>query len=226
VRDPAVVELAEGLLDGLAVLTPPGTRPVLDPLDPPAAAVEGRTFKLAHVPKHVLGRQHLVVGDAGVSVVAGEDVGTICFDAVAAAIDRPGGGLDLIGLNGAVLEIDPRDFRDGEDVIAIIDARVADQLRVPADPRAVHVEEVAARQLKRRWVVGEALDLVWAKLADDEEVRVLAEASQGPRGGVFAVTDRQIVFVTKVFQERSQTWARNDLVTSADATRPWPLGCE
>jgi len=211
VQEADVTELAERLLDGLAVLSPPGTPPALEPLDPPAGAVEGRTFKPARVPKHVLGRQHLVVGDVGVSAVADEDVGTIRFTAVAAAVAAPGGGLDLIGLNGEVFALDPRDFRDGEQAIAAIDAQIGGELRVPADPRADHVEEVAAGQLKRRWVVGEALDLVWPKLGAEEEVRVLAEASQGPRGGVLAVTDRQLIFVTKVLEERSRTWARGEL---------------
>jgi zinc protease len=207
--DAAVSALARRLLDDLLVVTPEGTPPRFD--DPVVAAppVDGRRHQLRRVPKHLMAGVELVVGDAGVSLVADDRADTVRFDEVAAAVGAPGGGLDLIGTDGTVLPLDPRDFRDGDEALAAIEARVPPDPRVPLDPRAAHVEAVATRQLKRRWAVGESLDLVWERLADDEEIRVLAEASRGVRGGVLAVTDRRVLWITKILEERVHAWPRD-----------------
>ncbi len=79
---------------------------------------------------------------------------------------------------------------------------------VPLDPRAVRLQQAAAEQFDRTWVVAPALEHAWALLAWDEELRVLAEASRGVRAGVLVVTDRRVVLVTKVLGEQVHDWPR------------------
>ncbi|MEU4424983.1 insulinase family protein [Actinoplanes sp. NPDC024001] len=76
----------------------------------------------------------LVHGDEGVSVVAGETVRTVRYDACAALLAWPDGARELIGDDGITVRVEPTLFRDGAVVTAEIDAHVpaAHRITMPA----------------------------------------------------------------------------------------------
>ena len=130
---------------------------------------------------------------------------TVLFRDVAAIVHERDGSRTLLGRDTTRLVVDPEDWRKGKGVVAAIDAAVPDELVVRAEPEQMavddHVEEVAARALKRRWVVDEELALLPEALEEDEEVLILAEANRGLRAGLLAATDRRLLWVYKMRKE-------------------------
>jgi len=207
-----VAALAAALSDELIALAPAGAGPGVELPElarSPGAPVTGRRFKQRRAPHHVDGPRAVVIADEGVTAESDTDAATIRFRDAVAAIERFGGGLDVVSADGLVVTVDSSNLRDGDTAVrAIRDVLPADVV-VPLDPRAVRLSSAVAEQFGRSWVVAPALEHVWPLLAWDEELLVLAEASRGLRAGVLAVTDRRVVLVMKVLGEQVHNWPRS-----------------
>lgn len=175
---------------------------------PTGEAVTGRRFTRRRAPHHLDAPAAVIVGDAGLTAEGESDEATIRFTDAVAAIERFGGGLDVVSVDGQLVSVHPADLRDGDEAVAAIREALPADVVVPLDLRARRLQQAAAEQFDRTWVVGPALEHVWPLLAWDEELRVLAEASRGIRAGVLVVTDRRVVLVTKVLGEHIDEWSR------------------
>lgn len=100
-------------------------------------AVAGRPYRSVDTPGH-----RLVVGDTGVSVVCGDDVSTVTYDACSAALAYPDGGRLLIGHDAVLVRVEPTLYEGAATALPAIDAAVAPyrvtmQARDPEDiPRS------------------------------------------------------------------------------------------
>jgi Bacterial PH domain len=74
-----------------------------------------------------------------------------------------------------------------------------------------HVAEVAGRKLRRRWVVSDELELLPDALESGETVLTLAEANRGLRAGLLAATDKRLLWLFKMRQERRLEIAYDDI---------------
>ncbi|MFC4070285.1 M16 family metallopeptidase [Actinoplanes subglobosus] len=78
----------------------------------------------------------LVVGQQGVSLVAGEDDQlTVTFDRCAALLAYPDGGRRLIGHDGISVPVEPTVLENAAQAVPYIDSRVHPDLRVDLPPR-------------------------------------------------------------------------------------------
>jgi len=77
----------------------------------------------------------VTVGTETVSVSPGAGrVVTVAYDDCQAMLASPGGRRALIGGDGFVVEIEPARFRDGQELVGLLDARVPPDRVVPAPP--------------------------------------------------------------------------------------------
>lgn len=173
------------------------------PVDAPRR-VEGRRFR----PSSWRGRRRveLVVGEDGVTIESTEGRRTTArFDDCAVMLREPDGARTLVSDDGFFVHVDPTIWSKGAEAVAAIDARVDDGRVVARDPehdaRAGAVEAVARRCLKRRWVVSDELELLPERLAGDEELLAVAEATLGWKSGLLALTDRRLLFLYVLFKE-------------------------
>ena len=197
-----VTEVAGALAGRMLLACPQGaTSGLLPAIDLFAAPpVQGRRFATRTVSRHTIAFD-VIAGDEGVSMAMGDGAhSTVRYDSCVAAVRGPGGGLSLVDASGDAVRIDPGDLRDGAQAVAAAEARLDPGLIVPADERLTRVEHSPGRRL-RPIMVGEAAELVAERLGADEELRLTAEATQGVRGGVLAVTDRRVLFVAKLLSE-------------------------
>lgn len=199
-RDELIALVPGGV--GRAIYLPPLTRPARGPLT-------GRRFKQRRAPHHVDSPRAIVVGEEGVTAEGDDDTATILFKDAVAAVERFGGALDLISADGLVVAVDPSDISEGDVAVRTVRNALPAEAIVPLDPRAARLQEAAADQFDRMWVVAPALEHVWPLLAWDEELRVLGETSRGLRPGVLVVTDRRVLIVTKVLGEQVHEWPRS-----------------
>lgn len=168
--------------------------------------VEGRVHRPAALPiTKAVRRTSLIVGGDGVSF-RGDEVFTVRFDELAAALRWPDGSRSLWGVDGTHIYIDPEHWRKGREAIAAVDAAVPVELVVRIEPdvilRQEHVERVASEKLKRRWVVEDELKALPDELGEGEQVLTLAEANRGLRAGLLVLTDRRLLWLYKMFGER------------------------
>jgi Bacterial PH domain len=182
-----------------------------------STAVAGKVHRLRALPlSRVVRRTSLTVGTEGVTLHGpdGEPV-TVLFRDVAAVVRARDGSRTLLGHDTTRLVVDPEDWRNGKEAVAAIDASVPDELVVKAEPEQMavddHVEEVAGRTLKRRWVVDEELALLPDSLDAGEEVLILAEASRGFRAGLLAATDNRLLWLYKMRKESRLEIAYDDI---------------
>ncbi|WP_229073900.1 insulinase family protein [Actinoplanes sp. DH11] len=94
------------------------------------AAVTGRT----HRARGNRGLR-LVHGADGVSVVEGDAIRTVRYDACAAVYAWPDGGRRLIGDDAIAVRVEPTLYRDGAAAVADIDARTPPGTRIEMPPR-------------------------------------------------------------------------------------------
>lgn len=199
-----VAQVAEGVLTTLVALVPAGEPlPALPDLDPPLPApVRGRVHPPRRLTRHFVAPEATVVGDEGVMAQQGEERVVVRFAECAAAVRTPGGGLDLVSLRGDVVSVDPGDLRDGDAAIGAIERALPPELLVPLDPRAARVERALHCPLPA-WAAPEVLA---SELGRQEDVRFVADATRGVRGGVVAVTDRRLIFAAQLLADHVRTW--------------------
>jgi hypothetical protein len=100
-----------------------------------AAAVAGSSYRSREEPNTAM-----VIGEQGASLVQPEGVVTVRFDACAAKLSWPDGGVQLIGTDAMVLRLEPTIYAIDPAAIAYVDARVPPQsvVRMPArEPREI-----------------------------------------------------------------------------------------
>jgi zinc protease len=216
-----VAQAAQGLLTTLLALVPAGEPlPALPDLDPPLPApVQRRVHQRRRFAKHVVAPDATVVGDDGVMVQRGEERVVVPFAQCAAAVRTPGGGLDLVGLRGDVVSVDPGDLRDGEAAVTAIERALPPGLFVPLEPRAARVERALHRPLPA-WFSGAAPEVLASELGRREPVRFVADATRGVRGGVVAVTDRRLVFAAQLLADHVRAWPLEALGAVRVRTNP------
>ena len=210
VNEEEVVEAAADLSRRMLLICPDGAGSALLPTIDlyHGAPVHGRRHKHRIAPRDPTAAE-IVVGEDGVSGLRNDEAVTVRYDECAAAVREMGGGLTLIGVGGQFVTIDPGDVRDGEEAVEGALRRVDPAVVVGLDERSRRIEEAPGRGLRAAWV-GEAPQLLAPLLARDEEIRHVAEATQGLRSGALAVTDRRVLFVAKLLSEH-----REDIPLSA-----------
>lgn len=188
-----------------------GTQLVLGPASAPKPAeslndfpwfsrdrVQGMALKPARRDRAAV---RLVVSQEGVSHVSGESgrASTVRFDQVAAALQEPDGSLTLIGLDGAIIPLDPRAFKGAGAVVSDLERRLAPELVIPprdAGPgRGPGIEQVARRKLRERPAVGAELELLSGRLDPHETLVTMAEAVIGFNRGLLTLTDLRVIWI-------------------------------
>jgi Bacterial PH domain len=216
----ATSEAVRSVLDRLLVAVPSEER-VPEGFHPypmtSSTAVTGRAHRLRALPtRRAVRRMSLTVGEDGVTLRGpdGEPV-TVLFRDVAAVVRNRDGSRTLLGYDTTRLVVDPEDWRRGKEAVTAIDAAVPEELVVKAEPELMavddHVEAVAERTLKRRWVVDEELTLLPDALDAGEEALVLAEANRGFRAGLLVATDRRLLWLYKMLKESRIEVAYDDI---------------
>ncbi|BBH66077.1 hypothetical protein ACTI_27620 [Actinoplanes sp. OR16] len=95
-----------------------------------ASAVSGRTHRARRNRS-----RRLVHGEDGVSLLDGDAIRTVRYDACAAVLAWPDGGRRLIGDDAIAVPVEPALYRDGAAIVAEIDGRTPAGLRVTMPPR-------------------------------------------------------------------------------------------
>lgn len=216
----ATGEALRAVLDRLLIAVPSEER-VPEGFNPypmtSSTAVAGKVHRLRALPlSRAVRRMSLTVGADGVTLHGpGGEIVTVLFRDLAAVVRERDGSRTLLGHDTTTLVVDPEDWRKGKEAVAVIDAHVADELVVRGEPEQMavdeHVEEVAARTLKRRWVVEEELTLLPDSLDPGEEVLILAEANRGLRAGLLAATDKRLLWLYKIRKESRLEIAYDDI---------------
>lgn len=197
----AAGELAGRMLLACPAGASPGALPVITPFE--AEPLPGRRFRRRVLARTMVGAE-VVVGDEGVSALFDDDGAVnLRYADVAAAVREIDGGLTLIGESGHAVTVDPGDLRDGREAVQEIERHLDPALLVGADARVMRVDESPGRGL-RASMVGEASALLAPLLGRDERLLHTAEATQGMRSGVLAISDRRLLFVAKLLSEHHE----------------------
>ncbi|GAA1601459.1 insulinase family protein [Actinoplanes couchii] len=77
----------------------------------------------------------LISGADGISVVEGDVVGTVRYDACAAVLAWPDGARQLIGEDAVMARVEPTLYRDAEQVVHDVDQWIPERLRIGMPPR-------------------------------------------------------------------------------------------
>ncbi|HWS32191.1 MAG TPA: insulinase family protein [Actinoplanes sp.] len=77
----------------------------------------------------------LISGAQGISVVEGDVVGTVRYDACAAVLAWPDGARQLIGEDAVMARVEPTLYRDAEQVVHDVDQWIPARLRIDMPPR-------------------------------------------------------------------------------------------
>jgi zinc protease len=139
----------------------------------------------------------LVAGSEGVALEGRDYRAAVRFDECEVVL-RDGPDRMLWSSDGFLVEVVAAAWRGGNDVVAMIDKHLPDELHVALDREHVaRVEAVgtAAAGFKRNWVTSDELDTLPHVLRSGEELRLIVRADKGWRTGVLAVTDRRALFL-------------------------------
>jgi zinc protease len=139
----------------------------------------------------------LVAGSEGVALEARDYRAAVRFDECEVVL-RDGPDRMLWSSDGFLVEVVVAAWRGGNDVVALIDKHVPDELHVALDRE--HGERVAAvgtaaAGFKRTWMTSDELDALPHVLRSGEEPRLIVRADKGWRTGVLAITDRRALFL-------------------------------
>ena len=160
--------------------------------------VEGRELRPARRGAAV----RVVVGSDGVSHAAkdSEQVSTVRFADLAAALQESDGSLTLIGRDGAIVPLDPQAFKGAGEVVSDLERRLPPEVIVPprdaiSGRRGGAVDAIAGRKLRERRLVEAELRLLSDRLDHDEPIVTMAEATIGFKPGLLALTDRRVMWL-------------------------------
>lgn len=213
--DPDGVAAAVGAaIENVVAVVPEGTRRGRLPLFrlPEHTGAQGPTYPARHLSRHtLLDSKRLTIGEDRASLEEDDETTTVRYADVAAAIRTPGGGLDLIARDGALLEVAPDDHRRGPEALAAIEAKLPGQLVVPLSDREQRVEHAAEVAGLTGWMTADTPDAVMAALAPDEQVLAISEASQGARSGVLVLSSRRLLLATKFLETRTSSWELSEI---------------
>ena len=213
----------EELVEGRAAVRPEDAARVLSEsletllLTTPESAgalVEGFERYPLTSPKRVAGRAHrprglnlrgdlrkarLVVADEGISIISPSDEAiTVLFADCCAVLRWPDGNRVLWGKDGFMLEVVPDLWRGSAEVVRTIDATLVEDLVIPMEreleERSAAVDS-AAGELKGRFMSKDELAALPQQLREGETLVSVAQASQGIRAGLVAVTDQRVLFL-------------------------------
>jgi zinc protease len=226
-------------LGTLILTTPEGTGDTLDVFKPyPWASgrrVAGRAHRLRGLNlSRDMRRARLVAGPEGVTLVSPDgELLTVMFAECVAVRRWTDGTRGLWSEDGMYVEVLPAAWRDGDEIVRLIDENVPSSRVVPAEPELEErIESVksAARfsKVKRSWMTSEEFDLLPNVLGEGERVEAVAKATRGWRAGLVAMTDRRFVFVyfdsvlidvpltaiTAIESDSGSMWRENSLTIS------------
>jgi hypothetical protein len=182
-------------------LGPPSALPKLQPYPlAPTANVSGQTYSLKGVTlRRRQSRPWIVAGEDGVALNDDGPGTTVRFDECTASLRWPDGSRGLWSVDGFYLEIDPRQWRRGQELVDLVDHLVPADVVVPMDAeREDQITETTRAidaSLKRGWMNREELDALPTFLHTGEALIVVANASRRWRNGVLAVTDQRLLFL-------------------------------
>jgi zinc protease len=200
-----IAEALAAALGSLILTTPEGTGDVVEGLNPyplwSRQRVDGRGHRLRGLNlARDLRKVRLIAGREGITIITPADEALTVPFAECVAVKRwTDGTRGLWSEDGFYVEVTPTDWRNGEDVVRLIDESVPASLVVPLEreleERAASVETAALKRVKRGWMTSQELDRLPAVLDEGERVTAVAKATRGWRAGVVAVTDRRVVFL-------------------------------
>jgi zinc protease len=178
------------------------------------SSVDGRKFRPRGLRLRRGADPRLVVGDAGLTIEAGDMRSTVRYADCVAALRFPDGSRSILGADGFFVVIDPSLWKDGAEAVAAVDAAIPQELAVRMEPALTEqtesVEDTAAEKLTRRWAVSEELGELPGRLEPGEQIVTLAEAAKGMRTGLLVVTDRRVIFHARIWRD---TWLEFPLDT-------------
>jgi hypothetical protein len=206
----------------LLALGPDGSTPATLPpfLTPVGQRVAGQRYRRRRAPHNALADTAITVGPEGLGA---EDLHG-AFRAIRTAdaavlVEQLGGGISVLGVDGSVIEVDPRDLRDGANAVAAVRAAFAATPTVPlaGAEQAVHA---AADGVVTSLSAGH-VDLLPDLLETGETVQCIEEATLKLSAGALVVTDRRVLFLRGIRGTTLEVW-RHDQIGSVRARRPVP----
>jgi predicted Zn-dependent peptidase len=182
----------------------------------PAESVDGSRYR-----PRVLGGASLYLADEGISLAGRDeyDTVTIRFDDCAALLRWTAGRVTLIGKDGSWIEIKPQTFRKGDELVAAVTQRVADDVVIPMEALEERsLAEVAEEKLAEPRDVADELRVLAEQLQPGERVENLAAVTRALKPGLLALTDRRLLHVTLGFTG-GRTEVREFPFASIDAVK-------
>ena len=143
-------------------------------------------------------KTRVVVGVGGISLVDSSSGAafTIRREHAVALLSFGAGRFTVVGSTGAEIDVDTTSLKNGDELATHLREQYGDRL-VPLeelDGREA-IEELASEKLKRRWTVGQEVDLLPAILAPGESIATMGQCTRGLKTGLLVVTDRRAFFV-------------------------------
>lgn len=197
---------AEELLESMLMLGPDQARPsnlqlIEDTKDRP---VRGRVYTVSYrLPWKTTAK--VILADDAISVI-NDGCTTIRFADVA-AVAQHAEGLHVIGSSGETISLKPHLLKSGGDLMFRLQTAIPRDRFIPFDPSAENyhqVELAVHRDLPRRWVVADELALLRDLVDPTEKIELLAEANTGMRSGLFAVTERRVLFLATALRANKE----------------------
>jgi hypothetical protein len=139
---------------------------------------------------------------------------TVLFDRCVSAVEQPDGfSLMLMGENGCSMEIDPREWGQGDELISEIRSRLNPQAIRESTELPLHrrIRELA-QGIKHRKSLSSELECLPELLAEDEELITLANADTSWMMGLLAVTDtRTLRLVSKISEVKVEEFSHSSV---------------
>ena len=159
--------------------------------------VNGRSYRPGRIRRK--DDPKLIAGPEGVAVLSDDRV-AVRFDECEVALRQIDGSRSLVSTDGFFLYVDPAEWRNGAEVVRLIDQHVPPEVCVALDAeqeeRNDAVERAAAEGgVKRGWMTKDELDALPGFLRPDEDVMLVTRADRGMKAGLLAVTARRLLFL-------------------------------
>ncbi len=204
--EPTVASVSAAFRDAvtsLLVMVPPGTRVERGGLEPypmfSSQQLSGTTFRTkgGFLRRRGSMDQTIVVAAEGISIIGPAGAVTVLFADCAGMLTWADGTRALWGNDGFHVTIDPRNWRNGEEIVAALDAGVPAHRVVPMDRGAARVEIVAPTPADRAKpnAQDDSRSTAGTHLRTDETLVAVLPAGRERRMALLAVTSARLLWL-------------------------------